>query len=638
MSMDKKTYIFLKVVALLFCTMIFSTCKTFIEEDMSDCPEEIHVYFDVEPYNIFGDMDTDELDRMSLFVFDDKGVYLREYVDNDIDAFNENYYIDCSNLLPGNYSFIAWGGKHEDYEIKIVQKQLQKLDEEEEEEDDEEEDEEEPIIFIKGKTTFDEALLMLNHTEGIVSMPVPHIFHSYMSIKIDRSKIQRIDMPLMQLSNTINILLKGLQSNASDVHTVNITDNNNVYHFDGDFANEPDDDDTFKYTQTFEITSEGYGASLTVMRLAEERTPKLQISNQSANILFPSNALSIPDNLVDMINLRYPQSEYPDFDFDKKNRYDIVITFETIEEEEVISKIEIDGESIFSTSHPEIHVYFDISNSGGTPIAPDIIADIGNMYLYVFDENDKFISEYPVINGITFNSSNISNQYIVCSDLPLGNYRFIAWNKKDEDNYHTETLEPGVTTVEQARLILQPANNIVNMPLRHLFHSDKEVTIASDTENIYMQLIQFSNTINISITGLPNNILPYTVKVNDENRAYNFTGSIATHASTEYNATTNTVNIDATSRTAELTVLRLTTNSTTQLEIYNDAGALIFTTENAELVSLIDMIQKSNPSVNFDTQNVYNIEIDFEGEETNLKIRQISIGGWVYTFDEYELF
>ena len=78
----------------------------------------------------------DDIDRMHIYVFDSKGLFLREYVDDDI-TFSENYFIDCSDLLPGKYSLVAWGGKDEEFYST------------------------EPLKLIKGETEFDEALLML---------------------------------------------------------------------------------------------------------------------------------------------------------------------------------------------------------------------------------------------------------------------------------------------------------------------------------------------------------------------------------------------------------------------------------------------------------------------------------------------
>jgi hypothetical protein len=178
--MKKSSNIFNKIALLLACTLLLFSCY---KEDGANCPKFLRVYFtfsnkELNPANV---------DRMHLYVFDDKGYFVNDYRDDNIKGFSTDYYIECTGLNPGKYRFIAWGGKDErDYSVT-------------------------PALFVKGKTTFDEALLMLEHSGNTVSSLPHHIFHAELQTAVVTSqKIQRFYMPLTQLSNTINIRTVGL--------------------------------------------------------------------------------------------------------------------------------------------------------------------------------------------------------------------------------------------------------------------------------------------------------------------------------------------------------------------------------------------------------------------------------------------
>ena len=287
------------IIVLIAKTLLLSSC---LREDLSNCPEEIRVYFTfntVDTYTGEGDdpINPDYVDRMHLYVFNNKGYFLGEYRDDNITGFSSEYFIDCSDLMPGKYNFIAWGGKDEDFYSTV------------------------PVPFVKGETSFDEAFLMLNHPGSKISTLVHHIFHSELPAIVTTTKVQRFDMPLAQLSNTINIRTVGLPESNNN-YTFTIIDNNDVYSFDRSFA-------TYhsapKFSYSAPCTKDASGqlhSTLHVLRLADDRyTPSLQIFNEtSGEMLYPFGDYS--DDLIGLIRSAYPQN-----DFDKTHTYDIVIIF-----------------------------------------------------------------------------------------------------------------------------------------------------------------------------------------------------------------------------------------------------------------------------------------------------------------------
>ena len=255
----------LLIAILLVHGFLLTSC---LKENMSGCPEEIRVYFDISTRAGNDAINPTNVDRMNLYVFNHKGFYLSEYSDEQINNFGPDYFIDCSDLLPGKYRFIAWGGMDEVLFSTV------------------------PASFEKGKTTFDEAFLVLEHSDGIVFSPMHHLFHSDLSVTVTNSKIQQFLMPISQQTNTITVRTMGLWTNPDHVYTYEIIDDNCTYQFDGSFAEyahvhhkiskEPYE---FKYQMsTHPNDREGQlNVTLTVMRLTENRQPKIKIIDENTN-------------------------------------------------------------------------------------------------------------------------------------------------------------------------------------------------------------------------------------------------------------------------------------------------------------------------------------------------------------------
>ena len=293
------------VVKLIVGAFMLSSC---IKENMSDCPEEIRIYFDVATRP---DIQIKEIDKMNLYVFSDKGDYLGEYSDDNIRVFDAGYHINCSDLVPGNYHFVAWAGKHErDYSVM-------------------------PEPFIKGKTRLYEALLILKHSDGIVINNIHHLFHAKMSATVTRKKEQAFFMPLVQHSNTINIYTEGFPVNDYS-YIFEITDRNGEYKFDRSFAKTHTDLTYLSDCQKDENNQ--LFSTLNVMRLSEDRnTPRLRIYNKTTGAtLYPVGMQS--GNLIELI-----KSAYPNNDFETTHNYDILFCFNGETETDMSVTIFING-------------------------------------------------------------------------------------------------------------------------------------------------------------------------------------------------------------------------------------------------------------------------------------------------------
>jgi len=280
------------ILALLVFTLLITSC---IKEDMSDCPGDVRVYFSL----LSSESRPADVDRMHLYVFGADGLFYGEYRDNHIGSFTSQYYIDCPGLLPGSYRLVAWAGRDDNHYTTT------------------------PVSFAQGKTTYEDALLNLKHTGGLVTTPPHHIFHSELPVVVTFEKEQRFTMPLAQLTNTINVRTEGLPSD-DNAYLFNIADNNCAYSFDRSFASHaghlPDEPITYTIPCTKD-DSKQLGATLRVMRLAHNRrTPQLQIYNKTqGTLLFPMDDQS--GDLIGLILKAYTPN------FETTHTYDIVLHF-----------------------------------------------------------------------------------------------------------------------------------------------------------------------------------------------------------------------------------------------------------------------------------------------------------------------
>ena len=287
---NKVMRIIYRAAALTVFALSLPSC---LKEDTTGCLREVRVYFNVSTR----DADPSHIDRMHLYLFNREGYFCGEYRDDNITHFNSDYYISCIGLPPEEYRFIAWAGKDE----RIYTTS--------------------PKQFVTGKTTIQEALLMLEHPQNVVSLPPHPIFHSEISATVVfNQRVQIFEMPLEQLSNTINIRTVGLPEDANS-YRFNITDDNCVYKFDASFATHSHAPFTYTAPCTKGEANQLF-SSLHVLRLsANRRTPQLEIVNETTGkALYPAGTQS--GDLIGLILRAYPQNN-----FEVTRTYNILLTF-----------------------------------------------------------------------------------------------------------------------------------------------------------------------------------------------------------------------------------------------------------------------------------------------------------------------
>lgn len=97
------------LVAWLICLPVFTSC---IYDDLAECPQAYSVCFRYD-YNMeFTDRFADEVDSLSVYVFDADGKYFRTFSDGG-EALRKPGYRLPLPLDPGKYRLVAWAGLKE---------------------------------------------------------------------------------------------------------------------------------------------------------------------------------------------------------------------------------------------------------------------------------------------------------------------------------------------------------------------------------------------------------------------------------------------------------------------------------------------------------------------------------------------
>lgn len=268
---------------ILFFTVLLTGC---IKEDLSKCPTGIKVYFTYLTTYAGSKIDPVEVNRMNLYLFDSEGI-LRTVVCDENPNISPEYYLTVNNLPAGEYRFVAWGNLRGCFSAY-------------------------PADFSIGETTFEQALLLFDHTE-VASLIEEPLFFAYLSAEqVTTAREQRFYMPIAEQTNTIRLTTEGLPLN-DDSYCFTVTDNNGRYKFDNSYAL----DNYFTYPAPCDKDEQGQPAtSLNVLKLAAGRQVKIELYNETAAIS------CYTANLIELLDAR-------GVDYALQNDFDIHLIFRT---------------------------------------------------------------------------------------------------------------------------------------------------------------------------------------------------------------------------------------------------------------------------------------------------------------------
>ncbi|MDR0680539.1 MAG: FimB/Mfa2 family fimbrial subunit [Dysgonamonadaceae bacterium] len=252
--------------------------------------------------------------------------------------------------------------------------------------------------------------------------------------------------------------------------------------------------------------------------------------------------------------------------------------------------------------------------------------------LFVFDKNDNFVTGW-LLDEEHQERPALDKTYVPDFKLLPGEYHFIVWFDLVSPYSVTPTMSNflrGTTRINQAEFHLEiPENRSINTPLPLLLYGYKEGVIKTKNENtIVIPVAQNTNTINITVTGLPQTTDEYLFRITDTNGKYTFYGEFADCEEFSY-VDVEKISMEANTLTSSLTVLKLDKNRHPLLTIQNQStGEQIFpvNNDNEDSNDLIEMILREYPDIDFKKTHVYNVKIDID--DTNVTVT-VDIDGWI---------
>jgi hypothetical protein len=256
------------------------------------------------------------------------------------------------------------------------------------------------------------------------------------------------------------------------------------------------------------------------------------------------------------------------------------------------------------------------------------IDNIQTAHLYIFNERDSLVT------SLIFDEIQMENYYDLDLTLNPGKYNFVIWfNEKDP--YYTEPDVSNIKSFLEAKLSLNiPRTRTVNELPPILFYGHlADAEVKSTGENVFtIPVIQNTNNIAFTVSGLPANDDLYSFVITDNNGAYHFDNSFAPCEEFLYKTTTKFSN-ESTSLHDELRVLKLAANRNPHIEFRNETtGEQLYPkTINDDLVNLI---LSAYPNNDFDRKHRYRIALDYENDMSRVTI---SVDGWKVTSSEEEI-
>lgn len=264
--------------------------------------------------------------------------------------------------------------------------------------------------------------------------------------------------------------------------------------------------------------------------------------------------------------------------------------------------------------------------------------EVPSLSVFVFDANDLFVGRFDEMEA-----ANITEHYTMTVPLPPGTYRFVTWGGLVDPNYYLSSpdmelgyvLNPvvGETTLQefavriarQARNSHRPtlSNFVDAVPGALFFGNTEQITItATADQQIELPLIKYTNTINLTVIGLPesthtraNSYSYMDISLLSPNGSYDFYGDIASNRQMLTYPQHNVTDDGVLTQTSTIYTIRPVFGNEHTLSFYN-------TETNEEFYSadiLNDYIRKTvdssgqyiyNTQAAVDMEDTFNIELD----------------------------
>jgi len=276
----------LKWMILTAWPFIMTSC---IKESLPECtPDDTGIVLKFR-YTTGTDTKSDEngVDRLSVFIFDDKGLFISQ-VNDSLIWIDDNYELELP-YKQGSYQFVTWAGYDEaTYGITAC---------------------------IPGQTHIEDFFLFLKRdTDNRITNQPKLLYHGmHNTVTLDEHEKTIVWINLKQITNHIRVIAYNLDKAVS--HNIYIEDNNGKYGYSSLFA----DDDRITYIPVYmrlAKESNTLTADFNVMKLDKNRIPRLRILDEA-------NTICYDENLIGEL-----LGKNPDINLDNEHDFTIEISFD----------------------------------------------------------------------------------------------------------------------------------------------------------------------------------------------------------------------------------------------------------------------------------------------------------------------
>lgn len=245
--------------------------------------------------------------------------------------------------------------------------------------------------------------------------------------------------------------------------------------------------------------------------------------------------------------------------------------------------------------------------------------------LYVFDRNNRFV-ELSSCDDVV-----VGREYELDVNLTPDIYNFVVWIGEETHCYtipaftNFPTVKPGK---DDATLNLDiPASRNVDFSLPRLRFSklDNKAITGSD-QMIDFDLIQNTNTLIFTVSGLDRTDNTYSFNIADTNGSYDFDNDYASCDAFRYTAEA-LFSAGSDVLCGTMTVLRLENSRSPQFTLVNKmTGQALYPSYEGQQTDLIQLILKAyeGRTINFDRRHTFRITLDFD---TNMRAN-VTVDGW----------
>ncbi len=282
--------------------------------------------------------------------------------------------------------------------------------------------------------------------------------------------------------------------------------------------------------------------------------------------------------------------------------------------------------------------------------------EVPSLSVFVFDAGDRFVGRWDEMDAAA-----ITADYTMALPLAPGTYRFVVWGGLSDDNYylsspgkgHGNVLVPivGQTTFDEfaVRIARHTRNHHTGalhfvdvVPGALFFGSTPKMEIeAGSSPNVDIELVKYSNTFNLTVTGLPagsttraSSFPHIDVNLHSPNGCYAFSGETASDGARLTWPQHDSDHGPAQALTSTIHTLRPVFGSEHTLEFYNtDTGEVYY---SADLLD--DLIRKTQDAAGnyiygsqaaVDAEDTYDITIDLSPKDGSTQLGvSVTINGW----------